>query len=1053
MRQFFFPLIVVILSISPINSQTVPSIKWEKPFGGARNDDAQMAIENLSGGITAIGNTKSKSYRGNDIYMLILDQQGNTVVNERNHGGRKDDGANAIVQTYDGGYVIVGYTESDWPESIGKRDAWLIKTDEKGLFIWDQILGSEADDELFDVFQTNNGELIAVGKKNDRLYIVKVGEKGKLLWEQSFGAEAAEAQSLVVLASGEIIVTGFYKKKEIAEPFILKITTDGKKVMWQKKQSDWAAKLEEKVKLKSIRYIKPFDIILTQNNELAITGTAKVDGKREDMFFMKSDLYGNLLQFELYGGQREDGSHALIQTFDGNYLMAGYNSSDAGRGERRSKTWANLIRPDGQRMWDKETGLFGGIQNDEANSILQMNNGDILIAGYSVQLVERDAYFIYLNHTTLPPPISSASLEVNPLSINFHDENNNGMLDPDERGYFSFNLTNNGTTPLNGIWASLDTIVYVEGVVVLPKIIIGNLPALSSKKVTIPVFADENLKSGKSIFEVTIKGLDTAPLQILTLQIESRKETKPQLEIIDHRFIKEGKLKRDAPITLEIDLKNIGDASAKDVRYNFTLPDEVEPLNKRIDQIGDMAPNTQKTMVFRFKPSSLFQKDTIEIEAKFWEKTRRFGTVGGYKMAIPSFEEILKSKEVPELPGNDRGPHVYWGKWLDGINIQWYAPNPRFEGYDVSLENQAVFDAVFDITSDVPLSNDNCKLLIDGQPNSGYLLSANLFKGKGPTFYGFKASFRLTEIGFDVQLQITHSGETHLSEKIRFHRSQKKTNLHVYAFGVPHDDLNYTAKDARDFAAKFKKQGGEGKMYEKTLIYQYTTVDSTSTQAIRDAMDDILNAYDFDETIKKDDTIILFLSSHGLLSDKDESFRIAASDFEDRRKDARSLDFQADMLTALAEIPAKKMVFLDACHSGSAISDFDEMAAAKSKATEGPDSRELTNAITDLASSNPDYSIMSSCGKGQLSYEDSNGQNGAFTQAILDALNNLEVEGVHGDKIKGDENGDGIIYLDELFYFAKERVPMLLKDKKTKQEPYMSEANGKREMPVYVLGD
>ena len=148
-----------------------------------------------------------------------------------------------------------------------------------------------------------------------------------------------------------------------------------------------------------------------------------------------------------------------------------------------------------------------------------------------------------------------------------------------------------------------------------------------------------------------------------------------------------------------------------------------------------------------------------------------------------------------------------------------------------------------------------------------------------------------------------------------------------------------------------------------------------------------------------------------------------------------------------------KLVIADACHSGSPYSDFSEKEDVKSKSVGQPDTGPLTNAITDLASANPTYSIMSSCSKGQLSYEYKDGQNGAFTRAILDALDNAEVEGVHGDKIKGDENGDGIIYLDELFYFAKERVPMLLKDKKGKQEPYMPIEHRKSDLPVYVLGN
>ncbi|MBK9016288.1 MAG: hypothetical protein IPM82_20685 [Saprospiraceae bacterium] len=59
-----------------------------------------------------------------------------------NLGGKEDDGANAVVQTFDGAYVIAGFTETNWgKESFGKRDAWLLKVDEKGVILWDLLLG------------------------------------------------------------------------------------------------------------------------------------------------------------------------------------------------------------------------------------------------------------------------------------------------------------------------------------------------------------------------------------------------------------------------------------------------------------------------------------------------------------------------------------------------------------------------------------------------------------------------------------------------------------------------------------------------------------------------------------------------------------------------------------------------------------------------------------------------------------------------------------------------------------------------------------------------
>ena len=53
-------------------------------------------------------------------------------------GGSNTDGAFSVQQTADGGYIIVGYTESI---GAGGSDIWLIKTDASGNTLWTKHLG------------------------------------------------------------------------------------------------------------------------------------------------------------------------------------------------------------------------------------------------------------------------------------------------------------------------------------------------------------------------------------------------------------------------------------------------------------------------------------------------------------------------------------------------------------------------------------------------------------------------------------------------------------------------------------------------------------------------------------------------------------------------------------------------------------------------------------------------------------------------------------------------------------------------------------------------
>ncbi|GIV24420.1 MAG: hypothetical protein KatS3mg026_0112 [Bacteroidia bacterium] len=72
--------------------------------------------------------TESSEDRDTDVCVLKLDQAGR-VQWERTFGGSKNDEGCSIVQTSDGGYAIVGTTESF---GSGGKDIYVLKLDADG---------------------------------------------------------------------------------------------------------------------------------------------------------------------------------------------------------------------------------------------------------------------------------------------------------------------------------------------------------------------------------------------------------------------------------------------------------------------------------------------------------------------------------------------------------------------------------------------------------------------------------------------------------------------------------------------------------------------------------------------------------------------------------------------------------------------------------------------------------------------------------------------------------------------------------------------------------
>ena len=94
-------------------------VEWVKNFGGSGEETAQAIITTSDGGYAILGFSNSldgdivgKTTAVNDYWLLKLDQAGNLEWN-KTYGGSKDDRGQSLAQTKDGGYILTGYAMSD----------------------------------------------------------------------------------------------------------------------------------------------------------------------------------------------------------------------------------------------------------------------------------------------------------------------------------------------------------------------------------------------------------------------------------------------------------------------------------------------------------------------------------------------------------------------------------------------------------------------------------------------------------------------------------------------------------------------------------------------------------------------------------------------------------------------------------------------------------------------------------------------------------------------------------------------------------------------------
>jgi uncharacterized caspase-like protein len=199
-----------------------------------------------------------------------------------------------------------------------------------------------------------------------------------------------------------------------------------------------------------------------------------------------------------------------------------------------------------------------------------------------------------------------------------------------------------------------------------------------------------------------------------------------------------------------------------------------------------------------------------------------------------------------------------------------------------------------------------------------------------------------------------------------------RPNLWILAVGVNNynspdlRDLKYAVNDAREIVNFFKTQ--EGKAYNKVNSLLISDEEEKKPTA-----GNIINSlYDFLGNATDEDVILLFLAGHGI-KDARNNFFFCSSDtvINDDGSIQRYNAIPASEIINIKNLPGKKIIFIDSCHSES-------VSNTRSVST---DNTALLRQLRE-----PSTIVFTSCTSNQLAHEYDAQQHGVFTYAILDGL-------------------------------------------------------------------
>ena len=103
-------------------------------------------------------------------------------------------------------------------------------------------------------------------------------------------------------------------------------------------------------------------------------GRYSLDTQNSDVFVVKTDLFGDTLWTRTFGGDAHDIGHSVQQTQEGGFVIAGVTLS-FGDG---ALAYLIKIDTDGNAVWSK---TFGGSDNDRCYAVQQTSDGGYVLAG------------------------------------------------------------------------------------------------------------------------------------------------------------------------------------------------------------------------------------------------------------------------------------------------------------------------------------------------------------------------------------------------------------------------------------------------------------------------------------------------------------------------------------------------------------------------------------------------------------------------------------------------------------------------------------------------
>jgi len=213
----------------------VGMVWWAKSYGGSNTELGYDVIPTSDGGFIVVGGTESYL----PIWVLKLNKYGE-IIWEKAYGFEKPPrwggAGESIIQTGDGGFIVAGYIYS--PPTYEEGDLIVMKLDSEGRIEWGKTYDSSYHDFFFAIHETLDGGFILLGRYYNvggtpqGTWVLKLNKTGDVEWAKGYPeVRGWSGGKIIPLSDGTFLLVVGFRDGFIG--WIANLTNTGD-IIWQK---------------------------------------------------------------------------------------------------------------------------------------------------------------------------------------------------------------------------------------------------------------------------------------------------------------------------------------------------------------------------------------------------------------------------------------------------------------------------------------------------------------------------------------------------------------------------------------------------------------------------------------------------------------------------------------------------------------------------------------------------------------------------------------------------------------------------------------------------